>query len=52
MATVSRENIGLLNDKIIVKVADTDYRLSKKQSKVIARPPTYPDFAREWYQSA
>lgn len=47
MATVSRENIGLLNDKIIVKVADTDYLPSfEKAIKSYSKTANIPGFRK------
>ena len=47
MATVTRENIGLLNDKIIVKVADTDYLPSfEKAIKSYSKTANIPGFRK------
>ena len=50
MATVTRENIGLLNDKITVKVKKEDYLPSfEKSLKSYSKSQTFPDSEKEWY---
>ena len=47
MATITRENIGLLNDKIIVKVAKEDYLSSfEKTLKTYSKTANIPGFRK------
>src|SRR5687767_10192241 len=47
MATVTRENIGLLNDKITVKVAKEDYLASfEKSLKTYSKTANIPGFRK------
>jgi trigger factor len=47
MATVTRENIGLLNDKIIVKVSKEDYLASfEKSLKNYSKQANIPGFRK------
>ncbi len=47
MATVTRENIGLLNDKITVKVAKDDYLPSfEKALKQYSKTANIPGFRK------
>ena len=47
MATVTRENIGLLNEKIVVKVAKDDYLPSfEKAIKSYSKSANIPGFRK------
>ena len=47
MATVDRENIGLLNDKIIVKVSKEDYLPTfEKKLKEYSKTVNIPGFRK------
>lgn len=47
MATITRENIGLLNDKIVVKVAKEDYQPSfEKSLKSFSKNANIPGFRK------
>ena len=47
MATVSRENIGVLNDKVIVKLSKEDYLPAVEQSiKKYAKTANIPGFRK------
>ncbi len=47
MATVTKENIGLLHEKLTVKLEKTDYLPSfEKALKDTARKPTFPGFRK------
>ena len=50
MATVARENIGLLNDKITVKISKEDYLPAfEKKVKEYSKTAISPAFARAMY---
>ncbi len=47
MATVARENIGLLNDKIVVKVSKEDYLPTfEKKIKEYSKTANIPGFRK------
>ncbi len=53
MSTVTRENIGLLNDKIIVKIEKSDYLPSfEKSLKDYGKKANIPGSGRAWCQPA
>ena len=50
MATVTRENVGLLNDKLTVKVSKEDYYPSfEKAIKDYSKKQIFPVLEKEWY---
>jgi hypothetical protein len=53
MATITRENIGNLNDKLTVNLAKEDYMpLLKKVSETMQRMQTSRVSEREWFPPA
>jgi trigger factor len=50
MATVTRENIGNLNDKLIVNLAKDDYMPSfEKSLRNYAKSANIPVLEKEWF---
>lgn len=46
MATIVRENIGLLNDKLIVKIEKQDYLPSFEKVKEFSKTANIPGFRK------